>query len=146
MALLCVEVALPRAGGALSRPAAGDGFGGGGAAVPEVVVTIDVATLATGAPGRCELDDGPQLTVAEARRLACDARLVHVHVDGDGSPLDIGRATRTVPPSLRTALRVRDGGCGFPGCGATSAYWTDAHHLVHWADGGPTSLDNLTSC
>ena len=22
--------------------------------------------------------------------------------------------------------------------------WTDAHHLVHWADGGPTDLENAT--
>ena len=22
------------------------------------------------------------------------------------------------------------------------AQWTDAHHLVHWADGGPTDLSN----
>ena len=22
--------------------------------------------------------------------------------------------------------------------------WTDAHHLTHWADGGPTSTDNMT--
>jgi hypothetical protein len=23
------------------------------------------------------------------------------------------------------------------------AGWTDAHHVVHWADGGPTALGNL---
>ena len=29
----------------------------------------------------------------------------------------------------------------FPGCGRTR--WVHAHHLVHWADGGPTDADNL---
>ena len=31
--------------------------------------------------------------------------------------------------------------CTFPGCSKPAA-WTDAHHLVHWADGGPTDIDN----
>src|SRR5690606_7584223 len=43
------------------------------------------------------------------------------------------------PPPLRRALEVRDRGCRFPGCGLR---FTDAHHVVHWADGGETSLDN----
>ena len=39
------------------------------------------------------------------------------------------------------ALRFRDRGCRFPGCERTS--WLKAHHLVHWARGGGTDLDNL---
>ncbi|HEY2957891.1 MAG TPA: DUF222 domain-containing protein [Actinomycetota bacterium] len=56
--------------------------------------------------------------------------------------LDLGRATRVVPPALRRALAVRDGGCVAPGCDRPPG-WTDAHHLHHWLHGGPTSLDNL---
>jgi hypothetical protein len=56
-----------------------------------------------------------------------------------GSVLDVGRKTRTIPPALRRALDVRDRGCRFPGCGLR---FTDAHHIVHWADGGDTKLDN----
>ncbi len=51
------------------------------------------------------------------------------------------RKTRSVPPALRRALRARDGGCRFPGCG--NHRFTDAHHIEHWADGGETSLGNL---
>ena len=40
------------------------------------------------------------------------------------------------PPGARR----RDRKCRFPGC---ASRWCDAHHVVHWADGGPTSLDNL---
>ena len=58
----------------------------------------------------------------------------------DGSVLDIGRKTRTIPPTLRRALESRDRGCRFPGCGLR---FTDAHHVRHWADGGETKLDNL---
>ena len=56
--------------------------------------------------------------------------------------LDLGRATRVISPALRRALAVRDGGCAAPGCDRPPP-WTDAHHLVHWLHGGPTSLDNL---
>jgi hypothetical protein len=30
----------------------------------------------------------------------------------------------------------------FPGCDRPPP-WTDAHHLVHWLDNGPSKLDNL---
>jgi hypothetical protein len=46
-----------------------------------------------------------------------------------------------VPAKLRRALRERDGGCRFPGC--TERRWVDAHHVWHWAHGGPTKLTNL---
>jgi 5-methylcytosine-specific restriction endonuclease McrA len=45
------------------------------------------------------------------------------------------------PPAIRRALRHRDRCCRFPGC--TRGRWLDGHHVVHWADGGETSLDNL---
>jgi hypothetical protein len=56
--------------------------------------------------------------------------------------LELGRATRVVAPALRRALAARDGGCVAPGCDRPPA-WTDAHHLEHWAHGGPTDLGNL---
>jgi hypothetical protein len=59
---------------------------------------------------------------------------------GDGSVLDVGRRTRAIPPALRRALQARDRGCRFPGCGLRHA---QGHHLQHWANGGPTRLDNL---
>ena len=57
----------------------------------------------------------------------------------DGEVLGVGRKTRTIPPALRRALESRDRGCRFPGCGLR---FTDAHHIVHWADGGETKLGN----
>jgi hypothetical protein len=57
--------------------------------------------------------------------------------------LDLGRATRAVPPrALRRALAVRDGGCAAAGCDRPPG-WTDAHHLQHWVDSGATALGNL---
>ncbi|MDT8369993.1 MAG: HNH endonuclease signature motif containing protein, partial [Longimicrobiales bacterium] len=56
--------------------------------------------------------------------------------------------TRTVSPALRRALELRDRGCRFPdhspaASGARACRFTDAHHIVHWADGGRTDLQNL---
>src|SRR5205807_5022187 len=47
----------------------------------------------------------------------------------------------TIPMAIRRALRSRDDGCRFPGC--THRRFLHAHHIHHWARGGPTSLENL---
>jgi hypothetical protein len=73
-------------------------------------------------------------------RLACDASAVVIREDDSGTALNVGRKTRTVPSAIRRALEARDTGCRFPGCTARRC---DAHHVTHWAAGGPTSLDNL---
>ena len=78
-----------------------------------------------------------------ARRVACDAGLVELRHAADGEVLDVGRRTRTVPTALRRALQSRDRSqCQFPGCDSRHC---DAHHVVHWADGGETQLSNLVS-
>ena len=83
---------------------------------------------------------GP-LSPATARRLACDAGgLAALAVDRDAGALDVGRRTRAWPASMRRAALARDRRCQVPGCGATR--YLDVHHVVHWIDGGPTSLDN----
>ena len=61
---------------------------------------------------------------------------------GLSQPLDIGRATRVIPPHLHRALTIRDGHCQFPGCDQPPPV-CEAHHLTPWARGGRTSLDNL---
>jgi hypothetical protein len=114
---------------------------GSRAARYQVMLHVESKSLAEhGEPGMSELEDGTRLSAESARRLSCDASCVEI-VDGpDGSVLDVGRKTRTVPPAVRRALEARDPGCRFPGCGLR---FTDAHHVVHWADGGDTSLANL---
>ncbi|HEX2027817.1 MAG TPA: DUF222 domain-containing protein [Nitriliruptorales bacterium] len=75
-----------------------------------------------------------------ARLVSCDADVIRLVMDASGRPLDLGRSVRTVPGWLRAALDARDRGCRR--CGAPPA-WCQAHHLIHWADGGPTSEANL---
>jgi hypothetical protein len=79
-----------------------------------------------------------------AARLQAARRLLPPALGGPPTqPLEVGRATRTVSRAQRTALVVRDGGCGFPGCDRPQS-WCEAHHLRHWLHGGPTDLANLT--
>lgn len=91
--------------------------------------------------GRCELEDGPSLAPETARRLCCDASLVHMLDDAHGEPLNVSRKTRSIPPAMKRALRARDQGCRFPGC--THTRFVDGHHIEHWAQGGETSIKNL---
>jgi hypothetical protein len=62
-----------------------------------------------------ELVWGAPLSAEAVRRIGCDAGISPIITDPASVPLDVGREQRTVT----------------------------AHHIVHWADGGPTDLDNL---
>ena len=107
----------------------------------QVVLHVEAPTLESESePGRSELEDGTRVSAETSRRLSCDASMVRLTEAPDGSVLDVGRKTRTIPPALRRALESRDRGCRFPGCGLR---FTDAHHVRHWADGGETKLENL---
>ncbi len=85
---------------------------------------------------------GTLLAPDTVRRLACDADLIPAVLGTKSQLLDLGHATRLATPAQLLALWLRDKHCTFPGC-ATPAHWCDAHHLTHWADGGPTTLTNL---
>jgi len=87
-------------------------------------------------------DDGLELTPAVVRRLACDAEIIPVVLGTRGEVLDVGRANRLVTPAIWRALVCRDRHCTFPGC-TRPPVMTHAHHIVHWADRGATSLQNL---
>ena len=110
---------------------------------PHVSLIVRAETLAgaQAAPGG-ELDRGGVVPGETALRIACDASLSIITVDGKDNLLNVGRATRTFPPSIRRAAIVRDRGCRFPGCDRPPG-WTDGHHLKHWAHGGETKLRNL---
>jgi uncharacterized protein DUF222/HNH endonuclease len=104
---------------------------------PHLAVSVDMATLAK-EPGSmaAELEWSQPIPAETARRLACDAAITPI-IDGEAD-----HTSRVVPGATRRALIARDRGCRFPGCDCPPA-WTDAHHIKHWADGGPTTLGNL---
>ena len=107
-----------------------------------VTVHVDESVLRDAeSEGRCETSAGVAVPPATGRRLCCDGSLVPIVDDERGDPIHVGRKTRAIPPALRRALDARDRGCRFPGC--TNSRFVDAHHVVHWADGGETELGNL---
>ena len=82
------------------------------------------------------------LSVAAVRRLACHAEIIPGVLGTDGQVLDVGRAYRLVTMAIWIALILRDRHCAFPGCTRPPSMG-HAHHIIHWLDGGPTSLANL---
>ena len=116
-----------------------------GAQVPAPVAPAPTADSTRAADAAViEQANGIHLAATAARRIACDAGRVLVAHAPDGAVLEVGRRTRTVPTPLRRALEVRDHHqCQFPGCQLRHC---DAHHVVHWADGGATRLENLVLC
>ena len=108
---------------------------------PHLAVTMSLEALETQL-GTALLDGMGHFDAPAARRIACDCTVLRVVLGANSEPLDIGRATRLIPNQIRRALIVRDGGCAFPNCHRRPRQ-CHAHHVVEWARGGPTSLDNL---
>ncbi|WP_037312873.1 HNH endonuclease signature motif containing protein [Amycolatopsis orientalis] len=107
-----------------------------------VHVTIGLEELKSGLGTAC-VDFVGTMTARDARMAACDCLMLPVVLNAAGEPLDVGRMRRFVTPGQRRALNIRDGGCAFPGCHRRPKN-CHAHHIHHWADGGPTDLRNLT--
>lgn len=110
-------------------------------AKPRVTVLIDHHALATGL-GTATLDTGDRLSATAVRKLACDAEIIPIVLGTHAEVLDTGRTQRLATTAIWKALTARDRHCRFPGC-RRPPIACDAHHIVHWADHGPTSLDNL---
>jgi len=108
-----------------------------------VQVRVDRSALVRGHAERgasCEIPGVGPIPVAAARRLASDALLQVVLTDG-ADVTGVIHAGRTIPARLRTALEARDPTCVVPGCDVRVGLEID--HRVPFAEGGPTTLDNL---
>ena len=121
---------------------------------PSVTLHLDAKTL-NGEPAedfddamtrKCHLDDGTPVPRATAERFLCNARLTIVASTvgefGQVETIGITDLLRDATSQQRTALRLRDKGCVFPGCNAPWN-WCEAHHLLPWEDGGVTLLENM---
>lgn len=109
---------------------------------PHVTLTVGVETFKELSASRCELEHTGPVSTKTAETLLCDCSVARVVLSGRSEPLDVGRRTSVPPPSLRRAVIARDRHCRFPGCDRPPS-WSDAHHVVHWAKGGVTALQNL---
>jgi len=108
---------------------------------PQLAITVSYDAVSRELR-RARLDSGESLSAAAARRVACDAQVLPIVLDGPGQVLDVGRSRRLATGALRRALIARDQGCAFPGCDRPPR-WCAAHHIRHWVDGGATDQNNL---
>ena len=113
-----------------------------GSAPTQIIVHADLEALTENpeTTGVAEIEGGPVIANETARRLSCDP-ILQCTIYDHRKVLGIGRRSRLIPAWLRHQLWHRDGHCQFPGCPHKG--WLHAHHIRHWADGGPTDLDNL---
>jgi Domain of unknown function (DUF222)/HNH endonuclease len=111
----------------------------------QLFVTVDLETLRSGLRGAGVAVGGPEagtlLAPETVRRLACDATIIPTVLGAAGAVVDLGMDVRLFTSAQVKRLWLRDGHCTYPGCDMPGL-WADAHHLRHWADGGPTDLGN----
>jgi len=114
----------------------------GAAQEARINITMSVETLAglKGAPA-AEIEGQPPIAQPTSDRLSCSGSLRRFVLDSDSVVVDVGRSRRVPSPPARSALDGRDQGCVWPGCERPASYCSP-HHLVHWARGGSTDLDN----
>ncbi|MFS0716769.1 DUF222 domain-containing protein [Arthrobacter sp. 1P04PC] len=111
----------------------------------QVLVTVPVLSLLGQTEEPAMLDGFGPIPPSIARRLVADGAdsFYRVLVDPlDGAPLEIGRTSYRIPKAMRQWLRLRDAKCSFPGCNNFSLD-TEADHLLSWAKGGTTGINNL---
>ncbi len=107
-----------------------------------LIVTVDADGLAgRTSPGGTLTWAGP-VTASTAQRLGCDSTATFVAIDDNGRVVEAGTRRRFFTDSQRAAMVARDGDtCCAPFCDRPSA-WSDGHHLVPVAAGGPTTIAN----
>ena len=110
----------------------------------EVSITIDARTAVetTGESGVAVLT-GPRIGAQALDAILCDAIVEVVGISEEGTPLNMGRRSRTVPPTLRRHILTRDMGCTVEGC--SSRYRLEVHHSQPWSRGGRTDAESLFS-
>ncbi|HEY8643667.1 MAG TPA: DUF222 domain-containing protein [Candidatus Dormibacteraeota bacterium] len=112
---------------------------GTGNAHLQVTATLETLQGLPGAPAGEALAVPISATTIE--RWACNCTLTRVVLGPDSMVIDVGRGRRIVRGPGKRALAARDPHCRWPGCSRPGS-WCTPHHLVHWAKGGSSNLDN----
>jgi hypothetical protein len=111
------------------------------AALKETVPLLTFPITHPAYPARCHVEDGAAISPAALQMIACNATITTMLHDVNGNVLNVGRRTRKASAALRRAARERDRyRCRFPGCESRRV---DLHHIVFWANGGETKLENI---
>ena len=90
-------------------------------------------------PKRPTVKGASYIAQETAKRIACDCSISTITKIG-GEPTDIGRKSRLWTNAMTRAIKDRDQHCQFYGC--THTHNLQIHHIVHWVNGGSTSVEN----
>ena len=118
-----------------------DGAAGSSAALHVSIALADLQACTGAGEVLGSTATGTLLSPGVLRRVACEAELVPHVLGSAGEDLDLGRVVRLFTRTQRRRLWRRDRCCTYPGCTAPGS-WAKAHHVVHWADGGASDVDN----
>lgn len=115
----------------------------------EIVVHIDyellsghVSELGLSDARTCRTLNGSELTVETIRRLACEAEIIPLVLDGKSVPLDVGKSKRLATAYQRRALAAVHETCAIDGCSVKFSH-CEPHHIDYWENGGATDFNNL---
>lgn len=114
---------------------------GGTATTVTIHLDFDQLTAALETSGIATLDTGDAITAAQARRLACQAKILPAVLNGKSEVLDLGRSRRLHSAAQRKAIRLQHAQCQTDGC-TVPATWCETHHPHTWSASGKTDLDN----
>ncbi|HEY5853795.1 MAG TPA: HNH endonuclease signature motif containing protein [Aldersonia sp.] len=110
--------------------------------LPVTVIATTTVRELSAAAGHVVSAGGSVVPMRDLIRMASQAHHYLAVFDDDGRALHLGRSKRCASADQRIVLYARDRGCTHPGCTAP-AYHAEAHHLVEWAEGGETDIENF---
>lgn len=91
--------------------------------------------------GAATIPTGARISIDEVRRLACEATILPLVMNGASLPLDLGQGSRLFSKAQSVALSAMHEECAAEGCTRPFA-WCELHHKIPWSQGGPTDLEN----
>ncbi len=118
--------------------------GGSGPGRPAITVIVDAETMTSGGHDNSvrETAEGRPVPPETIARLACDATIRRVMLDGTSVPISVGRRYRTATHAQWAAVKAIYSSCGWDGCSAPIS-WCQLHHIHEWEQGGLTDLCNM---
>ncbi len=108
---------------------------------PTVTVFVD-ARETEPTETAAEVAFGPRVGPVTLESMLCSGSVRVVGLEGD-QPVSSSASSRAIPPAVRDAVALRDGGCTIDGC--RSRYRLQPHHITPWSHGGRHEMDNLTT-
>ncbi|WP_162925015.1 HNH endonuclease signature motif containing protein [Mycetocola zhujimingii] len=111
-------------------------------AAPTVVVTVNAEVIDSKSGTGQIVGVNAPVAASTITQILCDASIIPVFIDPDGTVVALGNDQRGFNRSQRMGMIARDGPtCGMPDC-QIPATGCEAHHVVPHAEGGPTHIDN----